>query len=238
MKLSYVKGWEGEEQLITDQPTEAFISEFVNSLDWNDFNAVHLAKNDQNWINVSGNISPDGLSIVYEEGGEQHVAGRAPSSIQELIDVILSYYSGDEQFKNFDFDSYSEAEISMDDQRWLDEYERKYRRRRKLNKRAKVVIISIALVFFAYLYLTYTGEIKFIGKASEQTIATVTEIKWRPRRPQLVIYQFDYQGQTYTGHFKGRLKNRAHRPQDKVRIKFLINDPTVSKWLATLKRTP
>lgn len=77
MKLVHIKGWTGEEKVISTNTSEHEISDFLTSLDWKEFNSVKLELDLRNWIDVSGNLSGDGLAIVYEENGNQFVSNDA-----------------------------------------------------------------------------------------------------------------------------------------------------------------
>lgn len=74
-------------------------------MDWEDFNSVQLQQDKENFLNVSGNLSPDGLSIFFEEHGTQHVSDEAPESIAQLAKTLTLYLRGDKRFKNFGFSS-------------------------------------------------------------------------------------------------------------------------------------
>jgi hypothetical protein len=75
------------------------ITKIMDSIDWNLFHQVILSRNKYDWIEVGGNLKEAGLSCIYEEKNEQFVIDIAPSTIDQLTDILLSYYSGDGEFK-------------------------------------------------------------------------------------------------------------------------------------------
>lgn len=75
------------------------ITRTIDSIDWNKFHQVTLSKNEYDWIEVGGSLKENGLSCIYEGKNEQFVIDKAPSTIDQLKDILLSYYSGDGEFK-------------------------------------------------------------------------------------------------------------------------------------------
>ena len=45
----------------------------MKDIDWRQFHQVVLSRNDNDWIEVGGNLGKDGLSCMYEENGEVFV---------------------------------------------------------------------------------------------------------------------------------------------------------------------
>lgn len=242
MKLLLVRGWQGREELISGNPTEEIISELMGSLDWQTFHSVWLEKDKHNWTNVSGNLDEEGLAIVYEENGRSFLSDSALDTIEQLTETLCSYLRGDQKFKEFGFSSFDTSETlkkkSGDYELWKVRYEAK-RKTEKINS-IMAVFVALALTIFACSigYLMYNDELKFIGHHTDHTIARVVEIKLRPVSGgyyQQVTYEFDYQGKTFKGYYKGTKFTGRQEIGDRVKVKFATGDPSVSKRTATLK---
>ena len=244
MKLLLTKGWTGEQELISDNPTEREVSELLNSLDWQDFNSVQLRQDSKNFLDVSGNLNPDGLSILFEENGTQYVSEEAPNSIAQLEEALTLYLKGDKQFKNFGFSSDDiTSQTTPNQETAYDLWKVQFEAKRKIDKRNQQIgffaAIIITVLIGSILYLWFTDELKFVGHETDHIIATVTEVKlkfgFKGQQYQQVKYEFDYQGEHYQGYFRGTSITGYHRTNDRVKIKFVTDDPTVSKRVATMK---
>ena len=98
MELLVLSDYGSRENLKKKNPSESDILETMNSIDWNLFHQVCLSKNDYDWIEVGGNLKEDGLSAMYEKNNEQFVIDKAPSSINQLTEILLSYFNNDGKF--------------------------------------------------------------------------------------------------------------------------------------------
>lgn len=242
MQLELIKGWDGSSDLISDKPTEPLIAELVNSLDWQQFNAVTLRVDHENWINVSGNLSEDGLALVYEENGDSTVSDVSPTTIEDLIKALQSYLKGDQQYKQTGFSSSTESKLK---QKLKDIELRKIqsqakRKNEKRNYISTLVASSLIVALVStILYLHHTDELKFVGHQTDFTTASVTETKWKSPGvggTQIVIYEFELHGAKYRGYFNGTDSSLKHNIGDLIRIKISTDDPSISKRIATLKR--
>ncbi|MEQ9305461.1 MAG: hypothetical protein RJQ14_16240 [Marinoscillum sp.] len=245
MKLLLTKGWTGEQELISDNPTEQEISKLLNSLDWQDFNSVQLQQDSKNFLDVSGNLNPDGLSILFEEHGTQYVSDEAPESIAQLEKTLTLYLKGDKRFKNFGFSSEdTSAKPPPNKETAYDLWKIQFEAKQKIDKRNRrigfVAAILITGLIGSILYLWFTDELKFVRHDTDHIIATVTEVKlkfgFKGQQYQQVKYEFDYQGEHYQGFFRGNSITGYHRKNDRVKIKFATDDPKISKRVATMKR--
>lgn len=244
MKLLLTKGWTGEQELISDNPTEKDVSELLNSLDWQDFNSVQLQLDSKNFLDVSGNLNPDGLSILFEEHGTQYISDEAPESIAQLEETLRLYLKGDKRFKNFGFSSEdsttrttSKKETGYD--LWKVQFEAKQKIDKRNHRIGLIAAVIITGLIGSILYLWFTDELKFVGHDTDHIVATVTEVKlkfgFKGQRYQQVKYEFDYQGEHYKGYFRGTRLTGIHRTNDRVKIKFATDDPSISKRVATMK---
>lgn len=242
MELELIKGWDGSPELISDKPTEPLIAELVNSLDWQQFNSVTLSVDHENWINVSGNLSEDGLAVVYEENGDSTVSEVSPTTIEELIKALQSYLKGDRQFKQAVSGSTTESKLK---QKLKDIELRKIQSqaKRKNEKRNYIFTLVASALIVALvstiLYLHYIDELKFVGHQTDFTTASVIETKWKSPGgggTQIIIYEFELQGTKYRGYFNGTDSSLKHNVGDLIRVKISTDDPSISKRVATLKR--
>lgn len=236
MKLKLIKGWKGEEELITSNPNEYKVKKLMLSLNWEEFNSVSLENDDENWVNVSGNTSSDGLALVYQENGEIYISKKTPKSIDELTEVLVSYLIGNQHFNKEEFVStIQKPTIQKDSQEYLtwkkrfDEQRKSYKK-----KKIKVYFASLLILMFSstFIYLLITDELKFLGHKTEITEAIVTEIQLEPFRYgfiQNVTYEFEYNGIKYLGKFKGTRITGKYITDDIVLVKFSTRKPNVSK---------
>jgi hypothetical protein len=58
-----------------------------------------LSVNNNNWIEVGGNLNEDGLSSMYEENGKQYVISEPSSSVKDMTEILISYFNRDGKFK-------------------------------------------------------------------------------------------------------------------------------------------
>ena len=83
-------------KLVAADPDSSVLEHTIRSLSWSDITFVVLKADDRNWIEGSGSLnSADGLSARYMLDGEEHIAARAPSSLDELLTLLQSYRRGD-----------------------------------------------------------------------------------------------------------------------------------------------
>lgn len=71
----------------------------VASLDWerDRLCGVTISRSPRDWAEGSGSLHPNhgGLSLMIEQGGEQHVARTAPASPDEIAQFLLAYMAED-----------------------------------------------------------------------------------------------------------------------------------------------
>lgn len=86
------------EVLVGEYPDAALIEQTVRAMDWQveDIVGVTLERDRQNWADGSGSLSPrNGLSLMIEDGGVQHVSVNAPTTIDEVIEFLIAYNRSD-----------------------------------------------------------------------------------------------------------------------------------------------
>ncbi len=236
MKLKVIKGWNGNEVLIKSDPNEFQINKLMISLNWEVFNSVTLQKDENNWMNVSGNTTSEGLALVYQENGEIFVSKNAFQSIDELATLLMNYLIGDQSFNKKDFISTRPKENiqknSKEYQCWKKRFEIQKEKEKKRTVRLYIASLLSIILIAGFLYLLFTDELRFIVHNTEITEARVTEINWQRERwgaMQHITYEFPFDGKTYTGSFKGnRLKGKFF-VDEIIMVKFATKKPQISK---------
>lgn len=100
MRLQVFSDYGQSEKLVSESATPDIVEETMSTLDWQGFHQVILSRNDGSWLEVGGSLDPsDGLSVMYEEGGTQHVIKVPPTSVGEMTTMLLSYLSGSDAWK-------------------------------------------------------------------------------------------------------------------------------------------
>lgn len=99
MELMVLSNYSAEEKIISDSTTVDQIKNTMKGLNWNEFHQAILSTDNGNWIEVGGNLNEDGLSVMYEENGQQFVINKPPSSVDQMTKILISYFNGDGQYK-------------------------------------------------------------------------------------------------------------------------------------------
>jgi len=164
MELLVLSDYGSRENLKKENPSESDILETMNSIDWNLFHQVCLSKNDYDWIEVGGNLKEDGLSAMYEKNNEQYVINKAPSSINQLTEILLSYFNNDGKFnKKYKFTGENNNSDSTYDAEKV--YKQLFENERKAslekNKTEKYGLIEIIELFLFAPYYFIRGSYKY-----------------------------------------------------------------------------
>lgn len=100
MELRVISDYGSVERIVTPNATAEAISELMASLDWYGFHQVVLTRPNGDWLEVGGSLDPtDGLSVMFEEDGEQHVIEEPPASVEGMTSFLLGYLSGGDEWK-------------------------------------------------------------------------------------------------------------------------------------------
>lgn len=99
MELIVLSNYGAEEKIISDSTSIDQITKTMKNLNWNKFHQVILSTDNNNWIEVGGSLYEDGLSSMYEENGKQFIINKPPSSIDHMIEILISYFNEDGEFK-------------------------------------------------------------------------------------------------------------------------------------------
>lgn len=240
MKLFLTKGWTASQELVSEIASEEDISGLLNSLDWLDFNSVTLEKDSKNWMGVSGNLVRDGLAIVFEENGVQHVSDNAPKTIEELEKALKLFLKNDPEFKRYGFVSSQKAEVSTSEtghELWKVRFEALEKSEKRRHWFNVVVAILIVTGLGSILPLWFIDELKFLGRKTDHATAVVTEVTSRYLKGgfvNVVGYEFDFSDSVYVGHFWETATTGSYQKGDVIRIKFAVNNPSRSKRLGRL----
>ena len=88
------------ERVLARSPDAATIRDAVNGLTWSDLTFVTVKRDNNNWLEGSGSLNPeDGLSARYMANGEEHVAARAPNSLNEIVALLQSFAASDGRWR-------------------------------------------------------------------------------------------------------------------------------------------
>ena len=164
MELLVLSDYGSKENLKKENPSESDIIDAMNSIDWNLFHQVCLSKNDYDWIEVGGNLNEDGLSSMYEKNNEQFVIDKAPTSINQLTEILLSYFNNDGKFnKKYKFTGENNNSDSNYDENKV--YNQVFENERKAsyekNKIEKYGLIEIIELFLFAPYYFIRGSYRF-----------------------------------------------------------------------------
>lgn len=236
MKLKLIRGWNSQEETISNDPDEYLIKKIMLSLNWENFNSVSLENNEMNLINVSGNIASEGLALIYQKEGELYVSKNSPQSINELSNVLISYLKGNKTLNENDFYSTKPKTSIQKDSPEYNAWNQRFEKQKVADKKKKLkVFIASSLVIFllsSFSYLLITDELKFLFYNTKITEATITEIHWQRERwgaLQHCIYEFQYNEIKYTGSFKGSRLIGKFLLDDIILVKFATSKPNISK---------
>lgn len=216
---------------------ETGIPKIVDRIDWKKFTFLTLKRDEENWIEISGNLEEDGLAIVIEKDGVQEISEIPPESKTEVEEVLVDYYNGRmDRISRYFEPKYRPFHLDMTESRQLIEYPSLTRR---IIVKLTSVVFALSLVAFVYwaLNLWFTHDFKFLGHDTAITAATVVETKYRPYMKsmvQIAKYEFVVDDKTYEGYFRAATSTtRKHDVGDRVKIKYAIDDPGISRRLAT-----
>ncbi len=99
MKLTIIENYGSRVKEISQNANIHEITNTMNSINWKNFHEVVLTIDKNNWIDVSGNLTDDGLSVVYAEDKTQYIIVDPPTTVEQMIAILLSYHAGDGRFK-------------------------------------------------------------------------------------------------------------------------------------------
>ncbi|GAA4807118.1 hypothetical protein [Litoribaculum gwangyangense] len=164
MELLVLSDYGSKENLKKKNPSESDIIETMNSINWNLFHQVCLSKNDCDWIEVGGSLQEDGLSVIYEKNNEQFVIDKVPTSINQLTEILLSYFRNDNKFiKKYKFNGENNNSDATYDAEKV--YKQLLEDERKasieINKIEKYGITEIIQLFIFAPYYFIRGSYKF-----------------------------------------------------------------------------
>ncbi len=86
------------EKITLDSVSAKSIYLIMDSIDWNQFHSVTLYKSKNEWMDVVGNRS-DGISCAYEFNNKVYFPENAPTSIDQMTFILISYLHQDGKYK-------------------------------------------------------------------------------------------------------------------------------------------
>lgn len=214
------------------------IQSTMDNINWNHFHQVILSRNNYDWIEVGGNLNNDGLSCIYEKDNEQFVIDEAPTSVNHMAEILLSYFQDDGEFlrKNKFTGEKEEAKKKEEESKRYKDWKRKFEQESKREKKASIrkflfaSIILVLLLFSSYNW--FTGELQFFGQKTEYTKAKIVNTQMqhfgKDKYFQIVTYEFDYKNQKYSGEFRAGKRIGKQEVGGLVRIKFSVANPNRS----------
>lgn len=119
-------------------------------------------------------------------------------------------------------------------EKWKKTYDPKTDRIDKIHYKKLALLVAGIFLLGYTIYLMWSGEIRFIGKDTEHTKAVITKIKLVPVRGgyhQRVTYKFTINGNVFKNYFTADKFTGMQYVGDSIPIKFVVNDPTISKFL-------
>lgn len=91
---------EYEAIIISETPHTINIDSAVKAQPWKDITFIVLKADEQNLIELSGSLNPaDGLSARFFEDGNEYISKRAPKSLDEGVELLISYLQNDGKWK-------------------------------------------------------------------------------------------------------------------------------------------
>ena len=93
LKRSYLSG---REEILAETPDQGLIEKAIAETDWSQFAFLDLLIDDQNYLNGSGCLPDDGLSVLLSVNNVQFVTEVAPASPEDLVPYYVAYLN--EQF--------------------------------------------------------------------------------------------------------------------------------------------
>jgi hypothetical protein len=221
------------------------INESMSRIDWTKFHQVVLSKNENDWIEVGGNLTTDGLSCIYEENNEQFVIDTAPTTVEQMVDILVSYYNGDGKFKiKYKFTGEKESKAKEEEEKrnykkWKQEF---YQNRKKENidEIRRVIIALLVIIALSILsYYWYTDELKFLMQKTEYSQAKIVNTQMRHIGRgyylQYVTYEFDFKNKIYTGTYRAGKGLGKQEIGNFIKVKFSTSNPNRSKMIGNYK---
>ena len=100
MRLTVISDYGKNEELISENATEADVVEQMKSLDWNGFNQVILQQQNGDLLEVGGGLRPDdGFSMIFNTNGEEFVVKDPPTTVEQMTQTLLLYLTKNETWK-------------------------------------------------------------------------------------------------------------------------------------------
>lgn len=100
MKLRVISDFGSAERVVTDEATAEAVVKTMAGLDWSGFHQVVLERPNGDWLEVGGSLDPDdGLSVMFEEAGQQFVIREPPATVDAMTAFLLGYLSGTSEWQ-------------------------------------------------------------------------------------------------------------------------------------------
>ena len=164
MELLVLSDYGSNEELKLKNPSKSDVVSTMKSINWNLFHQVLLSRNDHDWIEVGGNLAEDGLSSMYEKNKEQFVIDKAPSNIEQLTEILLSYLNNDGKFyKKYSFTGEENVPNQKRNEKQfvedfiIQETDKSFER----DKREKYELLELIQLFIFAPFIIFRGSLRF-----------------------------------------------------------------------------
>jgi hypothetical protein len=168
----------------------------------------------------------------YTEEVKEHGYENAMTTINEYLEedggerVSRYFTEKEEERKRLEKEKF---------EKWKKTYDPNVDRRDKIPYKWLVLVI-IAISLFSYtVYLMWSGEIRFIGKSTQETKAVVTQVKLVPVKGgyyQRVTYEFIIDNKTYKNYYTADKFIGIQHKGDSILVKFDLKNPSISKYIS------
>jgi hypothetical protein len=230
MKLFLFQGFEALEVLNCEVQTWVEVEKVFDQIDWNVFHILTILKADQSHCDISGNIGRDGLSASLFLEGEIYIIDSAPESLFYAKKILRDYF--------YDSQSTFEKYFKIEEKEFYKKTGKDQNGKSRFNLTLKLFII-LGLISIP-IYWIYKDDFKFLGRDTEFTRAKIIEIKvqnyggryfW-----QKVKFEFQVDSMQFIGFFRGGKRQGYSKLGDELKVKYLINDPSVNRYIGRFEK--
>lgn len=228
MKIVLIEAFDGylEKEYILDKWEE--IEELFDSIDWTKFHIFTIHYDNNNSIDISGNTSEDGLSASLTREGEIHIIPFAPQNLTFSKTILRSFIiNRDSAYEKF-FKEIKAFPISP--------------KRRKIEFFRWILVLFFSSIILGPLIYISWDDLKFIGRDVGYARAKVVDIKMQSYGGRFfwqdVYYEFEDEGKSYSGVFKGGKRQGYSHVGDELKIKFQKANPEINSYFGRFIKVP
>ena len=238
MELLVISDYGSKEEIKKTNVSLQEIQKIMDDINWEHFHQVILSRSENDFIEVGGNLNEDGLACIFEKNNEQFVIDEAPTSVEQITEILISYFKGEEEFlRKYKFTGEADEKTRKEEEskkynEWKINYEKELKKENKLKIRRFILVNLIVISIATLAYFGFTGELKFIGQKTEFTKARIVNTQMqhlgRGKYLQIVTYEFQYSDKKYSGKFRAGKGIGIQKVGGFVKVKFSISNPNRS----------